>query len=285
MLAHGSTTVEVKSGYGLSLEAELEQLAAIGGLGPAPSVVPTFLGAHDIPSEFRERPDDYVSLVVEEMLPAVARQGIARFCDVFCEPGVFTVSQSRRILAAARRFGLALKLHADELEGCGGAELAVELNAVSADHLGAISDRGIETLAASTVVAVLLPGTMLFLGKLLRAPARRLVNSGAAVALATDFNPGSSPGVSLPLMAMLGVSQLGLQPAEAIMGITVNAAAAVNQADNRGQIAEGFRADLVLLAINDWRELPYWYGVNLVRRVWVAGAACHLRGLPVNFAG
>jgi len=285
LLAHGTTTVEVKSGYGLSLDAELEQLAAIGSLGPPPSVVPTFLGAHEVPSEFRDRPDDYVALVADEMLPAVARQGIARFCDVFCEPGVFTVSQTRRILAAARRHGLGLKLHADELEGSGGAELAAELDATSAGHLVAISDGGIEALARSTVVAVLLPGTMRFLGKLLRAPARRLVNGGAAVALATDFNPGSSPGVSLPLMAMLGVSQLGLKPAEAIVGITVNAAAALNQAGNRGQIANGFRADLVLLAIGDWRELPYWYGVNLARRVWVAGAACHLRGLPVNFAG
>jgi imidazolonepropionase len=285
LLAHGTTTVEVKSGYGLSLESELQQLAAIGALRAPPSVVATFLGAHEVPAEFRARPDDYVDLVVNEMLPAVVKQGIARFCDVFCEPGVFTVDQSRRILQAAQSLGLGLKLHADELDGSGGAELAAELGAVSADHLGAVSPGGIEALARSSAVAVLLPGTMLFLGRTGRAPGRRLIDAGAAVALATDFNPGSSPGVSLPLMAMLGVSQLGLRPAETILAITVNGAAAIDEARTRGQIAPGFRADLVLAAMKDWRELPYWYGVNLVRGVWLGGAACHLRGLPVNFAG
>ena len=147
LLAHGTTTVEVKSGYGLSLESELDQLSAIGALKSPPSVVPTFLGAHEVPAEFRSRPDDYVDLVVEEMLPAVVRQGVARFCDVFCEPGVFTVDQSRRILQAAQRLGLGLKLHADEFDSSGGAELAAELGAASADHLAAISDLGIEALA------------------------------------------------------------------------------------------------------------------------------------------
>jgi imidazolonepropionase len=285
LLAHGTTTVEVKSGYGLSTDAELKQLAAIGALEEPPSVIPTFLGAHEVPQEFRGRADDYVRLVVDEMLPAVTRQGIARFCDVFCEPGVFSVSQARRILQAARKLGLQLKLHADELDGSGGAELAAELGTASADHLAAVSDDGVRALAGSSVVAVLLPGTMLFLGKTARAPGRRLIDAGAAVALATDFNPGSSPGISLPLVAMLGVSQLGLTPAEAVIAITANGAAAVGEAGARGQIAPGFRADLVLAAMTDWRELPYWYGVNLVRKVWVAGAACPPRRLPVNFAG
>lgn len=285
LLASGTTTVEIKSGYGLSVQSELDQLAAIGALRSPPSVIATFLGAHEVPPEFRSRPEEYVDLVVDEMLPAVAQQGVARFCDVFCEPGVFTVEQSRRILGAAREHGLALKLHADEINGSGGAELAAELGATSADHLAAISPAGIAALGQSSVVAVLLPGTMLFLGKTARAPARQLIAAGAAVALATDFNPGSSPGVSLPLMAMLGVSQMGLRPSEAVIAITVNGAAALQQAETRGQIAPGFRADLVLAAMEDWRELPYWYGVNLVQRVWVGGAACHLRGLPVNFAG
>ena len=286
LLAHGTTTVEVKSGYGLDTETELRTLAVIGDLaaGP-PELVPTFLGAHEIPQDYRGRRDGYVRLVIEEMLPAVAAQGIARFCDVFCEPGVFTPEESRRILTAARAHGLGLKLHADELDGSGGAELAAELGAVSADHLARASVQGIAALAASDTVAVLLPGTMLFLGKADRAPARALIDGGAAVALATDFNPGSSPGVSLPLMATLGVSQLRMTPAEAVIAITANAAAAVGQSRDRGQIAPGFRADLTLAAIRDWRELVYWYGSNLVSGVWVTGTACHSGRGTIDFLG
>jgi imidazolonepropionase len=286
LLAHGTTTVEIKSGYGLELEAELTQLDVVGSLAGdgAPQIVATFLGAHEVPAEFRSRTDAYVDLVIREMLPAVRRQGIARFCDVFCEPGVFTLAQSRRVLEHARGLGLGLKLHADELEPSGGAELAAALGAVSADHLAAISPAGIAALSGASTVAVLLPGTMLFLGKAARAPARSLIDAGAAVALATDFNPGSSPGVSLPLTAMLGVSQLRMLPAEAVIAITVNAAAAVGEADTRGQIAAGFRADVALLAMRDWRELPYWYGTNLVRQVWVGGAACHSPEGPLDLA-
>jgi imidazolonepropionase len=284
LLDHGSTTIEVKSGYGLDTESELRTLGVIGSLaaGP-PALVPTFLGAHEIPLEYRSRRDDYVRLVIEEMLPAVARQGIARFCDVFCEPGVFTPHESRRILEAARGHGLGLKLHADELDGSGGAELAAALGAVSADHLARASDQGIAALAASKTVAVLLPGTMLFLGKTDRAPARALIDRGAAVALATDFNPGSSPGVSLPLMATLGVSQLRMTPAEAIIAITANGAAATGLSGDRGQLAPGLRADLTLAAIRDWRELVYWYGANLVTGVWMMGAACHSGRETIDF--
>jgi imidazolonepropionase len=287
LVASGTTTIEVKSGYGLEVESELAQLDAVRLVAAAggPSLVPTFLGAHEVPPEARDDPDGYVSLVVEEMLPAVERQGIARFCDVFCEPGVFTVEQSRRVLVAARRHGLGLKLHADEIDPSGGAELAVELDATSADHLAAISVGGIEALSGSDTVAVLLPGTMLFLGSRKQAPARKLLDSGAAVALATDFNPGSSPGVSLPLMTMLGVSQMGLTPAETIIAITVNGSAAVGTVRDRGQIAPGFRADMALAAVRDWRELPYWYGVNLISEVWINGAACHSRQWPVNCLG
>lgn len=287
LLAAGTTTVEVKSGYGLDRESELSQLEAIrlASEDGGPHVEATFLGAHEVPPEWRSDPDGYVSLVIDEMLPAVERQGIARFCDVFCEPGVFSVAQSRRVLQAARRHGLELKLHADEIDGSGGAELAAELGATSADHLAAISDAGIEALASSDTVAVLLPGTMLFLGSERQAPARSLLRAGAAVALATDFNPGSSPGLSLPLMAMLGVSRLGMLPAEAVTAITVNAAAAVGAADTRGQIAPGFWADMVLAAVRDWRELPYWYGVNLIAEVWVKGVGCHPREAPINYLG
>jgi len=283
LLALGTTTVEVKSGYGLTTKDELRTLEVIGALGPAPAAVPTFLGAHEVPPEYRDDREAYLRVLVDEMLPAVQRQGIARFCDVFCEPGVFSVEESRRVLLAAKARGLGLKLHADELDGSGGAELAADLGAVSADHLARVSEGGIEALARRGTVAVLLPGTMLFLGKPHQAPARRLIDAGAAVALATDFNPGSSPGMSLPLMGMLSVSQMGLSPEEAVVAITVNGAAAVDEAGTRGQIAPGFRADLTLVAIRDWRELVYWYGANLVTEVWVAGSPCHPRRRPVNF--
>jgi imidazolonepropionase len=274
----------VKSGYGLDLRTELLMLEVIGALaaGP-PALIPTFLGAHEIPAEFRADRGAYLRLVIEEMLPAVAKQGVARFCDVFCEPGVFTPDESRRILEAARAHGLGLKLHADELAGSGGAELAVDLGADSADHLAMTSEAGVQALGRGRTVAVLLPGTMLFLGKAERAPARALIDAGAAVALATDFNPGSSPGMGLPLMATLGVSQLRMRPAEAVMAITANAAAAVGEAATRGQIAPGFRADLTLAALRDWRELVYWYGTSMVSQVWVGGSPCHPRQGPVNF--
>ena len=285
LLSLGTTTVEVKSGYGLSLESELRALEVIQAVrcDGGPDVIATFLGAHEFPPGFREDRGGYVELVSKEMLPAVARQGVARFCDVFCEPGVFTVTQSRRVLEVARQHGLALKLHADELEGSGGAELGAELGAVSVDHLAAVSDAGVTALSKVSTVAVLLPGTQLFLGRTNRAPARRLVDAGAAVALATDFNPGSSPGMSMPLMAMLGVSQLGMTPAEAVTAITVNGAAAVTEASTRGQLAPGFRGDMVLALVRDWREIVYWYGVNLIGKVWVNGSACHPTEGPVHY--
>jgi imidazolonepropionase len=244
-------------------------------------VVPTFLGAHEVPPEYRGRRADYVRLLRDEMIPAVARDGLARACDAFCEPGAFTVPETREILLAARHHGLGLKLHADELEPSGGAELAAELGAMSADHLAAVSETGIQALAGSDTVAVLLPATMAFLGRPRQAPARRLVDAGAAVALGTDFNPGSSPTVSLPYVMTLGVSQLGLRHAETVLGVTVNAAAALGLAHDRGQIAPGFRADLVLAAVRDWREVAYWVGVNLVSTVWTGGSACSCPPSPV----
>jgi len=284
LLAHGATTIEVKSGYGLELEAELKQLRVIRRLAAELPVtlVPTFLGAHEVPPEHRGNRAAYVQLVSEEMIPAVARDGLARCCDVFCEPGVFTPAESRQILSAARRHGLALKLHADELDGSGGAELAAELGALSADHLAGVSDAGIRALAASPTVAVLLPATMVFLGKRTQAPARRLIEAGAAVALATDYNPGTSPTLSLPLVMALGVSQLGLRHAEALMGVTVNAAAALGLAAERGQIAPGFAADLVVAAVEDWREVAYWMGANVVSAVWTGGSACPLLTAPIS---
>jgi imidazolonepropionase len=284
LMAHGATTIEVKSGYGLELEAELKQLRVIRDLGatlPA-TLVPTFLGAHEIPPEYRGNRNGYVQLVCEEMLPVIAREGLARCCDVFCEPGVFTVAESRQILSAAQRHGLAVKLHADELEGSGGAELAVELGALSADHLAAVSDAGIRALAGGATVAVLLPATMSFLGKRVPAPARRLIEAGAAIALATDFNPGTSPTASLPFVMTLGMSHLGLRHTEVVTAITVNAAAALGLAHERGQIAPGFIADLVVAAVNDWREAAYWVGANVVSAVWTAGSACPTLTAPIS---
>ena len=284
LLAHGTTTIEVKSGYGLELEAELKQLRVIQRLAhtqPA-SLVPTFLGAHELPPEHRGDRAAYVRLLCEEMIPAVSQGGLARCCDVFCEPGVFSPAEARAILTAAKRHGLALKLHADELEGSGGAELAAELGALSADHLAAVSDAGVRALAASGTVAVLLPATMVFLGKKGQAPARRLIDAGAAVALATDFNPGTSPTMSLPLVMALGVSQLGLRHAEALTAVTVNAAAALGLAGERGQLAPGFAADLVVAAVEEWREAAYWMGANVVSAVWTGGSACPTPTVPVS---
>jgi imidazolonepropionase len=280
LASYGTTTLEIKSGYGLSVDDELKALRVIGRLAERLPlrIVPTWLGAHEIPHEHRGSDASrrqFVELLVDQMLPRVAAQGIASFADVFCEPGVFTLEETRRILEASRAAGLGLKLHADELEPCGGAELAASLSAASADHLAAISERGIQALAASETVATLLPGTMLFLGKTRQAPARALIDAGAAVALATDFNPGTSPTVNFPLMLTLGISQLHMSLAEAFVAATVNGAAALGLAGETGQIAPGFAADLALFAISDARELPYWYGARLCVGTWRAGAPCH----------
>lgn len=280
LASYGTTTVEIKSGYGLSVDDELKALRVIGRLAANTPmrVVATWLGAHEIPHEFRASPTrraEFLDLLVHELLPKVREQGIARFADVFCEPGVFTIEETRRILQAARKSGLGLKIHADELEPCGGAELAASLNAVSADHLAAISNAGITALSKSPTVATLLPGTMLFLGKAKHAPARGLIAAGAAVALATDFNPGTSPTVNFPLMLALGVSQLRMSVAEVVVASTVNGAAALGLAGEIGQIAPGFSADLALFRIGDVRELPYWYGARLCVGTWKAGAPCH----------
>jgi imidazolonepropionase len=276
LASHGTTTVEVKSGYGLTLEDELKTLHVIRKVASVVHLrlVPTFLGAHEIPLEARATADgrsNYISLLVHEMIPRVAQQELAFFADVFCEPGAYTVPETRQILTAARDAGLGLKLHADELRSSGGAELAVELGATSADHLGAITDDGIDALAKSGTVATLLPGTLMFLGKEKQAPARALLDHGAAVALATDFNPGTSPTPNFPLILTLAVSQLRMSAAEAVLAATVNGAAALGLADETGQLAPGYRADLALFEMEDVRELPYWYGDHRCLGTWVGG--------------
>ena len=282
LASYGTTTVEVKSGYGLSLDDELKSLRVIARVGEASPVriVATWLGAHEIPLEYRERPRgraEYVKLLIEEILPRVKEERLASFADVFCEPGVFTLEETRSILDASQNAGLGIKLHADELEPGGGAELAAKVGAVSADHLAAISRAGIRALAAAGTVATLLPGTMLFLGRTKQAPARALIDAGAAVALATDFNPGTSPTVNFPLILTLGVSQLRMSASEALVAATVNGAAALGLAETTGQIAPGYSADLAVFEADDIREIPYWYGDRRCRATWARGKPCLAR--------
>ncbi|MBI2777523.1 MAG: imidazolonepropionase [Chloroflexi bacterium] len=281
MLAHGTTTIEAKSGYGLDLATELRLIDVAHRLGKAGpiEILPTWLGAHAVPPEFRSRPDGaeaYVRHCIEEQLPGVAAQGRARFADVFCEAGVFTAEQSRRVLEAAVRYGLAPRLHADEIAPSGGAELAAEIGALSADHLAAPSKAGIEALARAAdgehpVVATLLPATTWFLMHDDFAPARTLIDRGVPVALATDFNPGTSPTTSLPLVMTVACLELKLTPSEALAAVTINAAHAVGRGDEIGSIEPGKAADLVIWRVPTHRQLPYWPAADLVRSVVKGG--------------
>lgn len=272
LLSHGVTTFEAKSGYGLDLESErkqLEVLRALGEEGPQ-TVVPTCLGAHFVPPEFKDNPDAYVDLLCEQLLPEVARRGLARFCDVFCEEGAFTIEQSRRILLAGKALGLLPRLHADEIEDTGGAALAAEVGAVSADHLMAVSDSGIAAMARAGVCATLLPGTSFYLRKAY-APARKFVEAGCPVALSTDCNPGSSYTTNLLHMATLGVFGLGLMPEEALWAVTLNAAYALREHGQAGSLAPGKRADLSIWGVPSYLHLFYPYAENPLRTVICRG--------------
>jgi imidazolonepropionase len=277
MLGHGTTTIEAKSGYGLDLPTELRLLEVIHQLGEEGpiDVLPTWLGAHAVPPEFRGRPgaaEAYTRHLIDEQLPGVAAHGRARFADVFCEEGVFSQDQSRRILVAASRYGLGLRLHADELKPSGGAELAAELGALSADHLATPSGEGKAALASAAVeghpvVATLLPATTWFLIHDDYAPARELIERGVPVALGSDFNPGTSPNASLPLVMTVACLELGLSPSEALAAVTINAAHALGLGDDRGSIEAGKLADLVVWRVANHRQLPYWVGADLVGAV------------------
>lgn len=274
MLAHGTTTAEAKSGYGLNVEDELKQLRVIrdAARGHPVDLVPTLLAAHEIPPEHRGSRERYVDLVCREIVPAAAEAGLARFCDVFCERGVFTAEESRRVLEAGKDFGLAPRLHADEFVDSGGARLAAALGALSADHLIAVSDAGVEALAEAGVTAVLLPGTSFFLMKHKYAPARRLVEAGIPVALATDCNPGSSHTESVPMVFVLAVYELGLTIEESLTAVTLNAACSLGLGGEIGTVEEGKTADLVLLDAPNVLHLAYHYGVNPVAAVVKGGA-------------
>jgi imidazolonepropionase len=266
MLAHGTTTAEAKSGYGLTRDDELKQLRAIrrASASHAVDLVPTLLAAHEVPPEWRHDRGRWVDLICDEIVPATAAEGLARFCDVFCEHGVFSAEESRRVLEAGVRHGLAPRLHADEFVDSGGAELAAELGAFSADHLMAVSPAGIEALAGSGVTAVLLPGTSFFLMKHKYAPARRLIEAGVPVALATDCNPGSSYTESMPMVFVLAVFELGLTIEEGLTAATLNSACCLGLGAEVGSIEPGKRADLVLLDAPNLLHLAYHYGVNPV---------------------
>ena len=279
MLAHGSTTVEVKTGYGLRTDAELRQLEAIVTLDREHPVklVPTFLGAHALPTEYRGRTAAYVELVVQEMLPAVVEKSreldleTLPFCDVFCETGAFNLAQSRRILESARALGFPLKIHADEFEPLGGARLAAELGAASADHLVVTAPEDIAALGAAETVAVSLPSTPFGLGHSAYTPAHSLLEAGAALAIATDCNPGTAWNESLPFVMALACRYLQLTPAQALVAATLNSACALHLGAEFGVLAPGYAADLLLLDLPDYRHLGYRFGTNPVAQVVKAG--------------
>jgi imidazolonepropionase len=285
LLAQGVTTVEGKSGYGLTWEGERKQLRALAAAAAASpiEVVATYLAAHALPEEFRADRAAYIATVTEEMVPAVAREGLARYCDVWCDIGAFTPDECRRILDAGTRHGLAAKLHADELGDAGGARLAAEMAAVSADHLLYASDGGLEAMAAAGVIAVLLPGTAFTLG-LPFARARDMVSKRVAIAVATDWNPGSTMSSSPALAMTMAVTQMKLTPAEAWISVTANAASAVGQGDRAGRIQPGYRADLVLFDAPDYRHIAYHYGHDHVRLVVVRGVVAYDRTGPSSCA-
>ena len=264
LLEHGTTTAEAKSGYGLSLDDELKILRVIQRLNAETSLelIPTFLGAHEIPDEYRADREGYINLVTDEMLPRVAGEKLARYCDVFCESHVFNLEESRRMLSRARELGLGIRIHADQLSRSGGAELAAELGAATADHLEWIDDDGIDLLREAGVIGVLLPGAVFNLGLSRYAPARAMIDAGLAIALATDFNPGSSPTPSMQMILSIACTQMRMTPAESICAATINAAYSLGCGNRVGSLEVGKQADVVVFDCTDYRQIPYLFGVN-----------------------
>jgi imidazolonepropionase len=272
-LRAGTTTIEAKSGYGLTLEDEVKMLRVIRRLDEETPLryVPTFLGAHTVPDEYKDNRSAYVDLIVNEMIPMVAREGLARFCDVFCESGAFDVDESRRILQAARACGMGLRVHADQLSLGGGSELAAELGAMTADHLEYAGEAQISALKSANVQTVLLPASVLMIGSRRYPDARAMIDAGLAVVLATDFNPGSSPTPSMLLVLTLASSQMKMSPAEAVTAATINAAYSLGLGDKVGSLEAGKRADLVIHDCDDYRELGYFAGIEHPVTVYVEG--------------
>jgi imidazolonepropionase len=275
--AHGTTTIEAKSGYGLDWKSELKILTLMCELHQEQpiDIASTFLGAHLVPPEYRKRPDAYIELLVRRWIPTVATAGLAEFCDVFCDRGAFTVAQARRILAAGRACGLVPRIHAEQLAHTGAARLAIEMQAASADHLEKIDPRDIRALSLSNVVCTMLPGCCFHLDLAHFGPARELIESGAIVALATDFNPGTSPTLSMPMILSLACTQMRLTPAEAISAATINPAYSLRRHDRVGSLEVGKYADLAAFDVDDYREIPYYFGVNLCNLTMKRGAIVH----------
>jgi imidazolonepropionase len=284
-LRGGTTTVEAKSGYGLTIEDELKILRAIRQLDEDTPLnyVPTFLGAHDVPFEYKARRQMYVSLVINEMLPRVAEEKLAEYCDVFCETDAFTTDEAWQILSAARCHGLGLRMHADQLSLSGGAKLAAELNAATADHLEHTDATGIAALKAAKVQPVLLPGSVYALGSNHYPAAREMIEAGLAVVLATDFNPGSSPTPSMTMILSLACTQMKMTPAEAISAATINAAYSLGRGDEIGSLEKGKRADFVIHDCEDYRELPYFFGIEHAWRAYTSGKLAIARDQSKNF--
>ena len=280
-LRGGTTTIEAKSGYGLTIEDELKILRAIKQLAEETplSYVPTFLGAHDIPSEYRSRRATYVNLVINEMLPRVATEKLAEYCDVFCEADVFTTEEAWQILSAARCHGLGLRVHADQLTLSGGAKLAAELNAATADHLEHTDAAGIAALKTANVQPVLLPGSVYALGSQQYPAAREMIEAGLGVVLATDFNPGSSPTPSMPMILSLACTQMKMTPAEALTAATMNPAYSLGRGDQIGSLERGKRADFVIHDCEDYRELAYFFGVEHASLVYTSGKPAFSRNV------
>lgn len=265
MMKYGTTTVEIKSGYGLDVESEIRMMEAIHELSreEVMTIVPTFIGAHAVPPEFKGNKPAYVDMVVNEMIPYIGRKKLAAFCDVFCEQGYFDLEESGRILNEGKAAGMAPKIHAEELHPLGGAQLAASVQAVSADHLEHITDDGIAALKDANVVATLLPGVSFFLNHGY-APARKLIDAGVAVAIASDFNPGSCMSFSMPLMMTIACTQMRMSPEEALTAATLNGAAALNMSSTVGSIEVGKNADMIVADIPDYTFLAYHFGVNHV---------------------
>ncbi len=276
----GTTTIEAKSGYGLSLEAEQKLLRVIRSLNASGPLryVPTFLGAHDVPDEYRGKAQEYVNLIIHQMLPEVVKNNLAEYCDVFCEPGIFNIAASAEILWAGRRAGLGIRVHADQLTRSGAAEMAAEVGAVTADHLEQIDESGIEALARGNVQPVLLPASVYSLGSERFGPARKMIDAGLGVVLATDFNPGSSPTPSIPFVLSLASTHMRMTPAEAITATTVNAAYSLGRGGEQGTLEAGKRADFVIHNCSDYREIGYFTGVEPADSVFINGELAFARG-------
>jgi len=272
-LKHGTTTLEAKSGYGLSLEAELKMLEAIQNLNALTplELVPTFLGAHEIPPEYRDDPGAYLGEILDSILPEVARRRLAEYCDGFIEPDIFGLAAAETLFSEARKYGLKPRLHADQLSRSGATRLGVRMGAVSVDHLDRIEDEEIELLARHSTIAVLLPGSVYYLGSDRYPPARRLIEAGAPVALASDFNPGSSPVLNMQMILSLACTQMRMTPAEAIVAATINGAHALDRGDRCGSIEAGKQADVCIMDTPDYREIAYYFGVNHCRMVFKNG--------------